>query len=248
MTPIDIFMTSWLRPEFTQRSIEHIVDRTTTGTYKIHVLDNQSSVRTRDPLLRMLDSGVISSVTLHSQNTRCLWGKAVFHAMVPSASPYYVVTDNDVLPPKLEGKDWLQRMVDIMDAKEEIAFLTPQLPPTWLQEPFAADESVVYCKAVGNTFKMVRREAYPEGRYEQSMEKFGDDGMVSQLSRESGWKVAFCRDIFCLHLGQTDNWGYESEEIAMDPRKAGYGPPFRYTPEDTNTFRPPAEHIFTVRN
>ena len=237
-------MTSWLRPEFTTRSIEHILGRTTPGTYKLHVLDNQSSARTREPLLRMLDEGKIASLLLHSENTRCLWGKAVFHAMVPSASPYYVVTDNDILPPKLAGKDWLQRMVDIMDERTEIAFLTPQLPPTFLQEPFAADGPVVYCKGVGNTFKVVRREAYPADRYEQSLEKFGDDGLVSQLVRESGWKVAFCRDIFCLHLGQTDNWGYESEEIAMDPRKAGYGPPFKYTPVDTDTFTPPDALIF----
>lgn len=239
----DIFITSWLRPDFTKRSIEHIVDRTDPGTYRIHVLDNQSSARTREPLLRMQDDGIITSLTLHSLNTKCLWGKAVFHAMVESKSKYYVVTDNDVLPPKLSGGDWLSRMVSIMDNNPELALLAPQLPPTWLQEPYARKNAdVVYCKAVGNTLKMVRREAYPT--YPQSMEKFGDDGMVSQLVTEAGYKVGFCADIFCLHLGQTDNWGYESEEINLDPRKAGYGAPYRYTPEDTNTFRPPQSLIF----
>lgn len=244
MQPIDIFMTSWLRPDFTQRSIEHILDRTTPGTYRLHILDNQSSARTREPLVKMLDEGKICSLTLHSLNTKCLWGKAVFNAMVEAKSKYYVVTDNDILPPKLASKDWLAQMAGVMDRHPEIALLTPQLPPTWLQEPIAANGDVVYCKGVGNTFKMVRREAYPS--YPQSMDKFGDDGEVSKLVREAGYKVAFCSDIFCLHLGQTDNWGYESEEIALDPRKAGYGPPFKYTPVDTDSFRPPQELIFKV--
>jgi glycosyltransferase involved in cell wall biosynthesis len=244
--PIDIFITSWLRPEFTQRTLEHIIDRTDPDTYRLHVLDNESTPRTREPLIKMLDDGKIHSLLLHSINTRCLWGKAVFNAMVESKSKYYVVSDNDILPPKLENGDWLSRMVKIMDNRPEIAFLTPQLPPTYLQLPYAKDGDVVYCKAVGNTFKMVRREAYPP--YPQSMGAFGDDGLVSELVRERGYQVAFCSDIFCLHLGQTDNWGYESEEIDRDPRKAGYGAPFRYTPEDTDTFRPPEDLIFSLES
>lgn len=240
---IDIFMTSWLRPQFTLQSISHIIDRTSPGTYKLHILDNQSSERTRAPLLDLLDEGKIHSLLLHSENTRCLWGKAVFQAMVESTSDYYVVTDNDVLPPLLEqGGDWLQQMTRLMDAHPELGLLAPQVPPTWLQEPYGRGEGVVYCKAVGNTFKMVRRSVYPQ--YPQSMEQFGDDGLVSRLIHEAGFKVAFCSDIFCLHLGQTEKWGYESHEIAMDPRKAGYGAPFRYTPQDLHTFKPPQELIY----
>ena len=244
MEIIDIFMTSWLRPEFTQRAIQNILDRTTPGTYRLHILDNQSSARTREPLVKLLEEGKIHSLLLHSLNTRCLWGKAVFNAMVEAKSKYYVVTDNDILVPKLEGGDWLSQMVGIMDRHPEIAFLTPQIPPTWLQDPYASNGDVVYCKAVGNHAKVVRRSAYPS--YPQDMDKFGDDSLVCSLAAEKGYKTAFCSNIFCLTLDQADDWGYEKSELALDPRRAGYGKPYKYHVADTDTYRPPEELVFKV--
>jgi len=88
---------------------------------------------------------------------------------------------------------------------------------------------------------MVRREAYPWDLYNQNMESFGDDGLVSELVREKGYKVAFCRNLYCWHSGQTDNWGYKPEDLDKDPRKAGYGEPYKYSPEDMDTFTPPPE-------
>lgn len=233
-------MTSWKRPEMTKQSIDSIIERTTPGTYKIHVLDNESSKETQEGLLEYLREGKIESLLLHNVNTRCLWGKAVFQAMTCSDSKYYVVTDNDVLPPKTTP-DWLSQMVKLMDGNEEIAFLTPQLPPQGLQMPIFKDDKFVYCKAVGNTFKMVRREAYPTEGFDQDMESFGDDGRMSTLVKEKGYQVAFCRDLYCWHSGQTENWGYKPEDLELDPRKAGYGKPYKYTPENMDTFLPPPE-------
>lgn len=237
MKPVDIFITSWRRVDFTERTINSILERTTPGTYKLHILDNESSSESRRVLLPYLDDGRVESVLFHRTNTRCLWGKAVFHAMVNSDSPYYVVSDNDVLAPKLTP-DWLSQMVSLMNTHTDIAFLAPQLPPQGLQEPYMVTNDVVYCKAVGNTLKMVRKEAFPVGMYPQTMDAFGDDGLVSSLVRERGYKVAFCRNIYCLHLGQTVNWGYKPEEINDDPRKAGYGAPFIYTVMDEETCLP----------
>lgn len=235
--PIDIFITSWRRPDFTEQSINSIVDRTALGSYKIHILDNESSPESRKLLLPYLDAGKVESILFHRTNTRCLWGKAVFNSMVNSDSKYYVVSDNDILAPKLTP-DWLTQMVGIMDTTPDLAFLAPQLPPQSLQEPFAMNDKLVYCKAVGNTLKMVRRDAFPAGMYPQNMEAFGDDGLVSSLVREKGFKVAFCRNLFCFHLGQTLNWGYKPEEINDDPRKSGYGEPFTYPVEDQDTYTP----------
>jgi len=238
MKPIDIFITSWRRPHMTEEVIRSIHDRTAPGTFKITVLDNECTPVTRSLLSNLMDEGLVEAVISHKTNTRCLWGKYVFHAMVDSSNPYYVVTDNDVIPPRLEGKDWLARMVELMNKHQDVAFLTPQLPPQWLQMPTQASEDLVYCKAVGNTFKMVRREAYPVEGYPQSMDAFGDDGLVSQLVREKSYKVAFCRDMYCLHKGQTKNWGYSEEDIKDDPRKAGYGEPYTYEITDMDTFVP----------
>lgn len=238
MKPIDIFITSWRRLDMTDRVIKTIHERTKSGTFKIHVLDNESTPKTRDHLARLQDDGLIESMLCHKTNTRCLWGKAVFHSMVSSDQPYYVVTDNDILPPKLGEKDWLMHMVEIMDKNPDLALLTPQLPPQILQSPERLAEDLIYCKAVGNTFKMIRREAYPYGLYPQDMDAFSDDGLVSKLVKENGYKVAFCRDIYCMHLGQTHNWGYAEEDLKDDPRKSGYGKPFEYEVIDEDMFIP----------
>jgi GT2 family glycosyltransferase len=234
---IDIYMTCWQRPEFTKKSIDLIHERTTPGTFRLHVFDNGSDAEVQTLLRDYFDRGLLTSIHLDSRNTGCLYNKAVFHAMTESTSEYYVVTDNDVYPPKLEP-DWLSELIDIMDSRPDLAFLAPQLPPQFLQEPQDVAGDVVYAKAVGNTLKVVRREAYPFGEYDQLVGKFGDDGKVSELVRQKGWKVAFARNIYCYHAGQCVNWGYEEEDINKDPRKAGYGEPFKYEIENEETYIP----------
>jgi hypothetical protein len=153
--------------------------------------------------------------------------------MVESKNDYYVVTDNDIYPPKLTP-DWLSQMIAIMEKYYELAFLTPQILPVELMMPEELRDDIVFCGAVGNALKLVRRKAYPVDQYPQKLGAYGDDGMVSEIVRKNGWKVAFCRKIFCLHAGQCINWGYKPEEVAKDPRKKGYGAPFMVqTREDT---------------
>jgi hypothetical protein len=234
---IDIYITSWRRLCFLEKTLRLIHERTEKNTFKIHVFDNNSDPEVCGFLISMQQQGKICSLHLDSRNTGCLYNKAVFHAMTESDNPYYIVTDNDVYPPRL-SPDWLQQMVSIMDNHEDLAFLTPQLPPTWLQEPIKAENDVVYCKAVGNTFKLVRKAAYPFGKYPQKCGEYGDDGLVSRIVREEGWRVAFCRNIFCFHAGQCKNWGYRAEEVALDPRKQGYGEPFSYEIKDQETYEP----------
>lgn len=234
---VDIFITSWRRLQFLKETVDKIKNRTKPGTYRLHIYDNNSDKNTQKSIYEWFLLNEIDSVTFDSRNTGCLYNKAVFHAMSQSDSPYYVVTDNDVYPPELEP-DWLQQMIEIMDSNPKLAFLTPQLPPVFLQEPFCVSNNLVYCKAVGNTFKIVRREAYPFGDYEQKVGKYGDDGLVSQLVRDKGWDIAFCKNIFCFHAGQCQNWGYKEEEIHLDPRKQGYGRPFMYEIKDEKTYEP----------
>lgn len=234
---IDIYMTSFYRKHFTQRAVELIHQRTAPGTFQLHIYDNGSDKLTRDYLVSLLESGKIGSLILDSRNTGCLYNKLVFHAMTESKNDYYVVTDNDVYPPQL-SPDWLSQMKGIMDRRTDLAFLAPQLPPQWLQQPYRKEDDVVYCVAVGNTFKMVRRAAFPQDKMESRIGAYGDDGMVCKYVSEVGWKTAFCRNIFCYHAGQTEDWGYEEEQLDMDPRKKSYGAPFHYNIVNQETYEP----------
>jgi len=234
---IPIFMTSWHRKEMTERAVREIHERTSPGSFQIMLYDNGSDKETRDYLVSLLDEGKITSLVLDSRNTGCLYNKGVFHMMTEEHSEYYVVNDNDVMPPKL-SPDWLSQMVALMDKHKELGMLAPQLPPQFLQTPLEVKNDIVYCLALGNTFKMIRRIAFPIETFKQQLGAYGDDGLVSQKMRERGWKVAFCRNIFCLHIGQCKNWGYTPDQIAQDPRKSGYGKPFEYEINNMDTYEP----------
>jgi len=234
-----IYITSWLRPDFLKKTIDSIVERTTPGTFAINIYDNGSDKETKQLILEYLESKVVSTAVFDSRNTGCLYNKLVFHSMVETADKYYCVTDNDVFPPKL-SPDWLSQMIDIMDRHPEIGMLTPQLPPQFLQMPYLVEKDVVYVKAVGNTLKLIRRAAADSTikKIEQSLGKYGDDGYVSGMMREEGWKIAFCRDVFCFHAGQCTNWGYTGDQVTLDPRKSGYGAPYTYKIKNEETYEP----------
>lgn len=235
--PINIYITSFFRLPMTIHTIDYIYERTEPGTFKIHVFDNGSDEVTRHELNRLLNKGRIESLHLDRRNTGCLYNKGIFYMMTESKEKYFCVTDNDVYPPKLEP-DWLSRMIAIMDKYPKLGMLAPQLPPQSLQMPFRVLEDIVLCKAVGNTFKIVRTEAFPIDKYRQSLGSYGDDGIVSNMMIENGWEIAFCRDIFCFHAGQCEKWGYTDEQIDLDPRKVGYGRPFTYGIVNNDTFEP----------
>lgn len=236
---VDIFITSWFRKEMTQKTIDLIYERTAPGTFAIHVFDNGSDRKTQDFLYGLLMSGKIVSLHLDSRNTGCLYNKAIYYQMANSKNKYFCVTDNDVFPPKL-SPDWLSQMVAIMDVHPDLAFLVPQIPPQVFQGPDMSrvKDDIVYCKAVGNTFKLVRRKAFPLMDVDFALGKFGDDSVVSELVKQRNYEVAFCRNIFAFHAGQCENWGYKEEEIARDPRKAGYGNPYTYELVNEETFEP----------
>jgi hypothetical protein len=233
---VDIFITSFFRPEMTKKTIDLIRERTTPGNYQLHIFDNASDSNTKGYLFYLLDTGVLTSLHLDSRNTGCLYNKGVFHSMVESTSEFYCVTDNDQYPPKV-SPDWLTQMVAIMEKYPDLGFLVPQSAPYQLMMPEEVLEDIVICKAVGNHLKLVRREAFPAGKYAQELYKYSDDSLVCELARKEGWKTAFCRNLFKFDAGQCLNWGYKQNEIDKDPRKVGYGAPF-IIDVDENTYKP----------
>ena len=235
----DIYLTVWNRLDFTLQTIQFIHERTELGSFQIHVFDNGSDSVTREALRSLVDKGIIVSLHQDSRNTGCVYDKGFFHMMTEADRKYYVVSDNDVFPPKLTP-DWLVQMTAIMDAHPNLAFLAPQLPPQNLQVPDMGrvEADIVYCRDVGNTFKLVRREAFPIAEFKPKIGAYGDDAIVCIEAKKKGYEIAFCRNIFCYHAGQCKGWGYNDADIASDPRKANYGEPFVYTLANNDTFEP----------
>lgn len=234
---INIYMTSFFRLDMTLKSVKMIHDRTEKGNFSLHIFDNGSDFNTQHELVRLLEDKLITSLHLDNRNTGCLYNKGIFYIMNEHNDEYFVVTDNDIYPPKL-SPDWLSQMINIMNNHSELGMLTPQLPPQRLQMPYETKDDIVYSKAVGNTLKLVRTKAFPIKEYNQSLNTYGDDGLISDLMHKKGWKVAFCKNIFCFHAGQCKNWGYEEDQIHLDPRKIGYSGHFVYDIKDEETYEP----------
>lgn len=239
--PTNIYMTSFFRLNMTLKSVKMIHDRTEKGSFSIHIFDNGSDSKTQRELVRLLEDNLITSLHLDSRNTGCLYNKGIFYMMNEHKDEYFVVTDNDIYPPKLDP-DWLSQMIKIMDNHQELGMLSPQLPPQRLQMPYEIADDIIYSRAIGNTYKLVRLKAFPIKEYKQCLNTYGDDGLVSQQMYDNGWKVAFCRNIFCFHAGQCRNWGYEENQIHLDPRKKGYSGHFTYEIKDENTYEPLPPH------
>lgn len=236
---MNIYMTSWHRLQMTIETLSILKARTKTP-YNLTILDNGSNIVTKSMLFELHKKDYIANIVFMKENTGCLYNKFVYHSMTVSDEQYYIITDNDVLPPDLKTC-WLKQMIDIMDEHQELAILALQLPPQQFQQPYSAskDKKVIYCKAVGNTFKLCRRSVLERvlNSIEQHKGIYGDDSLVCLKAHELGYKIGFTADLWCLHIGQCENWGYNEDEIKLDPRKVGYGKPFKYE-YDPKTFEP----------
>lgn len=244
---IDIFLLAFNRFEVFKRVLLSIHQRT-RHPYYLHVFDNASHPEMKDWLYRAFCSGeyFISSLHLENINRGPYYPKAIQHAQVESGSEFYVVTDGDIEVPNLEP-GWLSRLIDIMKARPRLGVLAAQVPPVWLQQPYRQDDEVVYCRAVGNTLKVIRRSAAQQVFHRWSQDKwrmFGDDTEFCHMLHDEQYLVGYARHVFCHNLGQKENWGYAPGEEKLDPRKKDEQPPLYIQPVNMQTYETPEAEQF----
>lgn len=210
------------------RCLTEIKERT-RFPHRVIVWDNNSESPTEHiAIWDYRHHGLVDSIIYWHENSGPYFPKLVFRSMVTEEEPYYVVSDNDVYPPLIEGGCWLTEMVREMEAWPDLGCLSLQLPPQWLQGPIKERGNHVLATAIGNTCTLIRRSAWPMDHWPQHSGKFGDDGLRSEYMAKAGFHSAFMKNIWCKHDGQQTGWGYTPSQIAADPRKANYGPPFVY--------------------
>ena len=250
-----IFITSWHRMDFMSQTLLRLAECSPDA--HVTVYDNGSDRDEQERLVQWKQEDLIQDLFLADRNSGTMLPKRIFHALARAAGDeFYVVTDNDFLC----ANGWMESMLDIMRAHPEIAVLTPQYWPQWPMGPKAlsADGKVVYCNAVGNTFKMVRTAAVdPWFRRMDETEsqaqdfvrgvrgpQYSDDGLLCKWIASQGFeRSAFCTNVFCYNLEPSAaNWGYEAGQEKGDPRRAGYGAPSpQYMPKDWETLELPEE-------
>lgn len=224
MAPIDLHLVSWNRPKMTKLVIEAINRNTKKENYYLTVLDNGSGMEVKHMLLDMHDKGLVDEIHAMPEN-RGLEAARQFMLERSTYGEFFVCIDNDCLPPPMvEGKDWIERMVELMQKYEDYAAISMRTQVmigtgNIFEEADALGEDIVDFPHPGGSYRIMRSDAVNAvGGWDR-----GDPGRGSEERyicgklRDAGYKTAFASQLRCLHLfgtrgdNPTDRWGYDKD-------------------------------------
>jgi GT2 family glycosyltransferase len=121
---VNIGMVTFNRLEFTKQAIDAVA-RFTNFPYALTVVDNCSQDGTQDYLKELKRRGVIKNLVLLAENIGVARASNVAWQQEPEAG-YYLKLDNDIV---VQKPDWLNRMVQTVDAVPELAALAYNFEP-----------------------------------------------------------------------------------------------------------------------
>lgn len=121
---VHIVMITYNRLEFTQKAIEGL-HATATLPYVLTVVDNGSTDGSREWLESQRRDGRISRLVLLDENVGVAKAANLGWALEPGAK-YFVKLDNDMV---LTKSGWLEEMVSILDASDDIGMIAANVEP-----------------------------------------------------------------------------------------------------------------------
>ena len=223
MKPIDLFITSFLRQAYTQKTMEYLEQRT-KYPYRLFVIDNGGN---EEVLNEAVKQNKVFLVVRPSSNVgiHAAWNLALSLA----ESEYFITSDNDIYVPDLDP-DWLTQMVGFMDQRPEYAAIS--LHPHVFIGAAGIDpndpEDVKERNMCGAVMRIMRTEVVREvGGWEHVVRtsRNHEERTICGKLQEVGYKVGIATRIRAYHpfgkeLG-TGNWGYAPE---ITPEMQGHNP------------------------
>lgn len=210
--PVDIFVCSYLRQEFTKKTLEYIKDRT-TSPYHLYLLDNGGNQVSR-PLVDYY-VGFGQNMGIHAA-----WNTA----LALTTTDYFVTVDNDLLCPDLTP-DWLEQMVGIMDRNPEYGAVSmhPHVFIGAVGVNPQTSEEVVERNMCGAVFRIMRTSAVQQaGGWEHKIDpqRNHEERTICSKLQTNGYKTGIAPKIRAYHLFG-NNWGYPEE---VTPEIHGHNP------------------------
>lgn len=229
---LDLVMTTYNRKEFTQKSLKYIAERTKTPL-RIIVVDNNSNDGSQEMLFEMKKAGLISHLILLEENYGIHMAKNYGLALVRS-EPYYIDTDNDLLPPQLDP-DWVQSLIKLMDKYPAYGAIAcrPQVLIGRSGSEFDGTFEVAKFSHIGGHLRIMRTEAVKRATgWEKTWEanRNHEDSYIASRLQEQGFDVGYAKDVRCWHMFG-ENWGYGDIPV----EEHGHRP-----------MHPPSEHWDTI--
>lgn len=231
MEKTDLHLVSWNRPKMTELVIKTIHRNTNRDSFRLVVLDNASEPETVEMLQQMHDNGLIDDFIPIKTNI----GLEAARNLLLRESTYtdrFVCIDNDCLPPPIkDGRDWLQRMIDLMDSHEDytaISMRTQVMIGTGeiFAEADEHDDELLDFPWPGGSFRIMQTDAVLRvGGWDRKAPGRGqEERYICGKLIEEGYKTAFAVKIRSLHLfgdrEQTkERWGYSED---LTPEDTGH--------------------------
>lgn len=232
MKPCDLHLVSWNRPQMTELVIRTIHKNTKRENFRLVVLDNGSEEATVKMLQDLHDNGLIDELILIKTN---LGLEAARNLMFKNAttSKYFICVDNDCLPqPMVEGTDWLEMLVDLMEKYEDFAAISCRTQVmigtgNIFEEADSVGDDIVEFPHPGGSLRIMKSDmVHFVGGWERGAPGRGaEERYICGKLNEAGFRTAFAVNVVCLHLfglrgdNPTDRWGYDKE---LKPEDTGH--------------------------
>jgi len=221
MKPVDIVVTTWGREWMTTRCLEALHKNTKTP-YRLILIDNGSDRVTQSWYATVADIYVKLDVNYGLEYVKWL-------GMGFVESELFVSMDNDILVYAYEDKDWLQRLIDLMNKHPDYGAIAPRpqiLVATGNIFAGKEDQELVDFGHVPGYARIMRSDWVREvGAWKDKAPLRGhEEFWIGEKFANKGYKMAWANQIQCWHLfgkEDTDGWGYPK---GMAPEDHGHNP------------------------
>ena len=193
---IDIVVTTCDRLPYLRKTLAYIVERTITS-YRLTVIDDASTDGTVEYLKDPRNHWMMSQYRLNPTSGGPV--DYLKHMLRLTASDPIVVTDDDVLCPKLEP-DWLAQGLKALKDHPELAVIALNNPACNVRKSRKIQSrgpQVTTCTILGGTFLFIRRRAL-EGYVPSETSRLGPiKTWLRTLSEPRGYLT----NVYCQHIG-----------------------------------------------
>jgi len=215
---IDIFITTYLRQAFTEKTIEYLYERT-KYPFRLFVIDNGGNDAVLEEAVKQ------NKVFLWIKNSANIGIHASWNlALSMAESEYFITSDNDIWVPDIQP-DWLMQMVRFMDNRPDYGAIS--LHPHIFIGAAGIDpndpEDVKERNMCGAVMRIMRTEAVRRvGGWEHSIRtsRNHEERTICSKLHDAGYLTGIASRIRAYHPFGT-NWGYPEE---ITPEMQGHNP------------------------
>ncbi|MGD8777575.1 MAG: glycosyltransferase [Ignavibacteria bacterium] len=200
--PVDIIFLTYNRLKYFQKTLESLKNNT-RYPHRIIVVDNASE----NKMVNYLKENELSfhKVIYNKSNE---WTAAFQKGIGVSTSDPFIVCDPDILVPNIEGKCWLERLIELHEKNEDMGLialnLDPSNKPEKMPDVYISDKTKynddITLSNVGTVMQAIKRKYFNFS--------YNTDWETCEKIRQNGGKVGFANNIIAYHLGWNEGKDY----------------------------------------